>query len=257
VQRDSGNTSTAARNLQQCFESVNSIPFAGKTVTLSFYARAGANYSDTSNLLTTQWVWGTGTDQNLYLAGYTGQTNISATTSVTLTTTWQRFTITGTVGATATEIALNFNYGGVGTAGANDYFEVTGVQMEVGSVATPFKTYAATIQEELAACRRYLPALVGNAAEVGVGMAFQTNAGLAYIKFDTVARVAPTGITATGNWRWYALNTGTVAGVGFNAANVYGASLTSNTNYTITAGQATRLYGDDSSATILFTGCEL
>jgi hypothetical protein len=155
VQRDSGNTSTAARNLQQCFESVNSIPFAGKTVTLSFYARAGANYSATSSLLGTQWVWGTGTDQNLYLAGYTGQTNISATTSVTLTTTWQRFTISGTVGATATEIALNFNYSGVGTAGANDYFEVTGVQMEVGSVATPFHTYAATLQGELAACQRY------------------------------------------------------------------------------------------------------
>ena len=155
VQRDSGNTSTAARNLQQNFESVNSISFAGKTVTLSFYARAGANYSSASSGLGVQWVWGTGTDQNNYLTGLTGSTNVSATTSVTLTTTWQRFSITGTVGSTATQIAINYNFNGVGTAGANDYFEVTGVQMEVGSVATPFHTYAATLQGELAACQRY------------------------------------------------------------------------------------------------------
>jgi hypothetical protein len=155
VQRDSGNTSTAARNLQQNFESVNSIPFAGKTVTLSFYARAGANYSAASSALGVQWVWGTGTDQNNYLTGFTGGTNVSATLGVTLTTTWQRFTLTGTIGATATQICTLFYFSGVGTAGVNDYFEVTGVQMDIGSVALPFRTYAATIQGELAACQRY------------------------------------------------------------------------------------------------------
>jgi hypothetical protein len=72
-----------------------------------------------------------------------------------LTTTWQRFTFTGTVGATVTELAPYFSYNPVGTAGANDYYEITGVQLDIGSVALPFRTYAGTIQGELAACQRY------------------------------------------------------------------------------------------------------
>jgi hypothetical protein len=72
-----------------------------------------------------------------------------------LTSTWQRFTYTGTVSSSATQLGFYFNYTPVGTAGAADYFEVTGVQIDVGSVALPFRTYAATIQGELAACQRY------------------------------------------------------------------------------------------------------
>jgi hypothetical protein len=153
VQRDSGNTSTGIIYTLQNFESINSIPFAGKTVTFSFYARAGANYSAASSALSYNVSTGTGTDQNL-LNGYTGQANPISTTA-TLTTTWQRFTATAALSSSATQVGVGFNYTPVGTAGANDYFEVTGVQLEVGSVATPFHTYAATIQGELAACQRY------------------------------------------------------------------------------------------------------
>jgi hypothetical protein len=153
VQRDSGNTATNAIYLMQSMESVNSIPYAGKTVTFSFYARAGANYSSASSALSVQLLTGTGTDQNVG-AGYTGSaTPINST--ATLTTTWQRFTFTGTIATTATEMGFYLFYTPVGTAGANDYFEATGIQIEVGSVATPFKTYAGTLQGELAACQRY------------------------------------------------------------------------------------------------------
>lgn len=158
IQRDSGNTSTSALHLQQNFESVNSIPYAGKSIVLSFYARAGANYSSASSALSVQLASGTGTDQNLIFTPYTGAA-YPVNSSATLTTTWQRFTFTGTVATTATELAVLFYYTAVGTAGANDYFEVTGVQLELGSVANTYMPNQPTYQGELAACQRYLQLL--------------------------------------------------------------------------------------------------
>ena len=153
VQRNSGQTGTGGHYFTQSMETVNAIPFAGKSVVVSFYARKGANYSPTNSELGAGFYSGTGTDQNKN-SSYTGNVYVGGVTA-TLTTTWQRFTFTGTVGATATELALQFSCAHVGTAGAADYFEVTGVQLEVGSVATPFHTYAGTLQGELAACQRY------------------------------------------------------------------------------------------------------
>ena len=154
VQRDSGNASAAAILYSQSLETVNAIPFAGKAVTFSFYARAGANYSPTSSLLTAQLKTGTGTDQNALMVGYTGTAN-TINQNVTLTTTWQRFQYTATLPATTTEFAPYFTMTPTGTAGAADYYEITGVQVEVGSVATQFTRQGGTIQGELAACQRY------------------------------------------------------------------------------------------------------
>ena len=153
VQRDSGNTSTANVSFSQSFESINSIPFAGKTVTLSFYARKGSNFSATSDIVYSSVYTGTGTDQT-WVSGYTGFASAISQTN-TVTTTWQKFTMTGSLGSTITELAINFSFNPTGTASTNDYFEVTGVQLEVGSVATPFHTLGGTIQGELAACQRY------------------------------------------------------------------------------------------------------
>jgi len=153
VGRASGNTNTTNFFIGQSYESVNSTQLAGKTVTISYYARAGANYSSASNVLNVYAAWGTGTDQNIF-AGFTGQTSLGVSNG-TLTTTWQRFTTTGTLGATATQFGLYFGYTPSGTAGAADYFEITGVQVEIGSVATAFQTATGTIQGELAACQRY------------------------------------------------------------------------------------------------------
>jgi hypothetical protein len=153
IQRDSGNTSTQLIAASQSFESVNSIPFAGKTITVSFYAKAGANYSSASSLFKMQVYSGTGTDQNV-LNGLTGGA-VVIDGNATLTTTYQRFSFTGTVAATATQLAVYSFYTPVGTAGANDWAEITGVQFDVGSVALPYRTNGATIQGELAACQRY------------------------------------------------------------------------------------------------------
>jgi len=141
VQRNSGQTGTAPMYFAESFETINSVPFSGKTVTMSFYARAGANFSSTSNNLSFYVDSGTGTDQNSIVTGYTGGAT-PVSNSATLTTTWQRFTATGTIATSATEIAVRFTHSPTGTAGANDYYEVTGVQLDIGSVALPFRTYA-------------------------------------------------------------------------------------------------------------------
>jgi hypothetical protein len=153
VQRDLANASTNGIFLAQSFETINSIPLAGKTVTVSYYARAGANYSSASNALTLTAVSGTGTDQQV-LGTYTGSSGF-ITSASTLTTTWQRFTATGTVPSTANEVAFYFNYTPVGIAGANDYFEVTGVQLEIAASASAYSPNASTQALELAACQRY------------------------------------------------------------------------------------------------------
>ena len=154
VQRDSGVTTTNTNHFGQNFETVNSIPFVGKTVTLSFYARAGANFSSASSTMTATLANGTGTDQN-YLTGQYTNANTVASYNATLTTTWQRFSFNGTVPTNATELAIQFSNVPVGTAGAADYFEITGVQLDIGSVALPFRRAGGTIQGELAACQYY------------------------------------------------------------------------------------------------------
>jgi hypothetical protein len=251
-QRTAGNSSVGGFGLTQNFETINSIAYAGKTVTVSFYARAGANYSAASNILSFTLGTGTGTDQNLQ-GGYTGYA-VSINQNATLTTTWQRFSYTATLPTTLTEFALSFGYTPVGTAGANDYFELTGVQLEFGSVATPFKTYAGTIQGELAACSRYYQKSYNQAVAPGSNSSigtkgFQTTANVATshvigsVNFGTTMRTTPTvtiygqsggsGKVSNGDGTDLAANSGNpiwIGETGFAVQNGSGGSITPTYN---------------------------
>ena len=260
VQRNSGQTSTNPVSLSQSMETVNSIPFVGKTVTLSFYARAGANFSAASSILTATLYAGTGTDQNVY--GYTGQTT-PINQNATLTTTWQRFSYSATIATTTTELCPYFSFTPVGTASTNDYFEITGVQLEVGSVATPFHTFSTTLQGELTACQRYLPSIIGIGNDV-LGLVNSTTSGRYNFALPVTARVAPTGISysAAGDFRIYnktAAN-GTPTNLSFSSAGLNTAQINSNGTAgtpTLVAGDACELVFYTSTASLLFTGCEL
>jgi len=96
---------------------------------------------------------GTGTDQTLQ-TGFTGGANVISQNN-TLTTSWQKFTHTtsSVLASTVNQIAVQFTHSPAGTAGAADYYEITGVQLEVGDTATDFehRSYG----EELALCQRY------------------------------------------------------------------------------------------------------
>ena len=205
VQRTNGSTNTAVPQIAHSLETSASIPLQGKQVTVSFYARAGANYSPTSSTLNYRIYGGTGTDQNIF--SYTGQAIVNDL-SVTLTTSWQRFTYTTSALTSYNEYGLFFFCNPTGTAGANDYFDITGVQLEVGPQATPFEQRPYGV--ELSLCKRYYQE-VRYVTETGpllhnLGVAWSANVYkwiTAY--FPVTMRVEPTVTTESG------------AGAGFDA----------------------------------------
>ena len=160
MQRTSGSTTTSYSQILYNAESKNSYPLAGQTVTLSFWAKAGANFSGASNNINVGVESGTGTDQNQYYGYFTGAT-LPVNTTATLTTSWQRFTYTCAMPSNSTQFAVFFNYVPTGTAGANDYFDITGVQLEIAPQATPFSRAGGSIGGELLLCQRYYQILGG------------------------------------------------------------------------------------------------
>ena len=150
IQRDSGNTSTNDLQFQTSFETSEVLPFINKQMTISFYARKSPTASSSS--LNSRIIAGTGTDQAM--KNYTGGT-VSFQQTFTLTDSWQRFSFSGTVSSPYNEFGIWFGYNPTGTAGAADYVEITGVQIELGANATQFTRNSGSIQAELAACQRY------------------------------------------------------------------------------------------------------
>ena len=165
LQRDSGNTSTQEIRLFYSAETLDSMSLVGQSVTISFYVRKGSNYSGGD--VTGTVYSGTGTDQNLGITGFTGSTLVAQATrtSATLTTGFTRVSATGTVATSAKQVGLIISYTPTGTAGANDFIDIWGVQLEAGSVATPFEfeNYGTT----LAKCQRYYEKTYNSAVNPG------------------------------------------------------------------------------------------
>jgi hypothetical protein len=131
----------AYQAFQQYVENVQTL--AGQTVTLSFWIKAGASTTISAFL-----------DQNF---GSGGSSTVTTTlsSSVPATTSWNRVSytvalpsISGKTIGTSSSLGVRFVIG-AGT------FDIWGVQLEAGSIATPFQTATGTIQGELAACQRY------------------------------------------------------------------------------------------------------
>jgi hypothetical protein len=265
VQRNSGASATANISIGQSLESLNSIPLAGQTVTFSFWARIGANFSGASNEITAYLVYGTGIDQNFQNGSYTGQTSI-VNQSPVLTTTWQYFSYSGVVGATATELALEFYYGPVGTAGANDYFDITGVQLELGNTASIFSRAGGDIQGELAKCQRYCYEM--NSAQASDGYAIYsgsvqciaTTNAIAIITFPTTMRIAPsfTSSVATGLTTQSANGTGAaLSAIALDRSTPNNAELALTCAAVLVAGNSSLLFSNGNNTSYLAFSAEL
>jgi hypothetical protein len=153
LQRTAANNTTDSMFLAYAVETLDWTRYQGKTLTFSFYAKGGANYSPTSSILGVNLYTGTGTDQDP-LAALTGEVQQIGQNAV-ITTTATRYTYTFTCPSNSTDMRFNFSIAPTGTAGAADFVEITGVQIELGSYATTFSRTGGSIQGELAACQRY------------------------------------------------------------------------------------------------------
>ena len=151
------NTIVNQQFLCQCIESSNMLDLAGETVTVSFWAKAGANYSGGS--LSIKLSTGTTADQSSATfsagpcTGYTGN-QAAINTTQAITTTFTKYTFTSSaIQAGALSMGLGIGYTPTGTAGADDNVYITGVQLEKGSTATSFDYRP--FGTELALCQRY------------------------------------------------------------------------------------------------------
>jgi hypothetical protein len=141
----------AAYNLfQNRMEDVRT--FAGQTVTISFWAKAAAN----TNLaqLNLEQDFGTGGSPSATVS------NTVSTGTITVTTSWQRFSYTTTVPSISGKTVGTTTPGYLGLRiwvpiNATFTLDFVGFQMELGTTATTFQTATGTIQGELAACQRY------------------------------------------------------------------------------------------------------
>lgn len=177
LQRTAANTNTSALYVSQPIETITSIPLANKQITFSFNARAGANFSAASSILNVRIITGTGTDGNFLAATLTGQATLLDTTA-TLTTSWQKFTYSVLVPSGVNQIQPVLLYTPTGTAGADDYFEITGVQLEQNYQPTPFEQRP--IGVELALCQRYFYKAVFTGGSLAFATGYYANASLFY-----------------------------------------------------------------------------
>jgi hypothetical protein len=148
--------SSSVVSLQHRIEDVRT--FAGQTATISFYAKAGSGAPKLALEMGQQF----GSGGSAAVITYVGQASLS--------TSWQRFSLTvalpsisgKTIGTSSFLNCLFWISAGsdrdarTGSLGnQNNTFDIWGVQVEAGPVATPFRRNANSLQAELAACQRY------------------------------------------------------------------------------------------------------
>jgi hypothetical protein len=187
--------------LTQKIEDIRTI--ADQTVTVSFWAKAA---SGTPKIAIEFFnYFGSGGSPSASTQTYAGQ--------VTLSTSWARYTVTvtlpslsgktlGTDNNSSLNLQLwvsagtdfNSRTGSLGIQ--SNTFDIWGVQVEAGSVATAFQTATGTIQGELAACQRYYNRIYATTPYgwIGNGMAGSSTSATINVALPVVMRVSPTAL---------------------------------------------------------------
>lgn len=147
LQRPAANTQTSQLAIGQIIRSFDCPRLIGQNCYFSFVARKGANYSGGN--ITVRVSQGTGIDQGSasFIAGtWTAQTFVLNTTQA-ITTNLVRYSFPLSIFTNTNEIAVDISYLPSGTAGASDYIEIGGVQLEPLSLSNyEFMPYNVQLQ---------------------------------------------------------------------------------------------------------------
>ena len=261
VGRAAANANTSVINIGQVVETADSYRAQGQTVTVSFWALAGANWSPANGALNVALFSGTGTNQsaaNLVAGSWTGYASLvltpqqgsaagSAAIAQQITTSWQRYAFTATVPAGSTQLGLLFGATPIGTAGASDFVQIMGVQLEIGSQATPFEHR--DLEIELALCQRYYmqhstEARCGRRCRRRHGRPAPTCESLIFIWLPVQMYKAPTVTVTAGSFKFNIDGAAPAAASGLTNGAAHSPTIISVVGTTTgTSGQATLLQG--------------
>jgi len=196
--RQSGDTNTNKINMRYGFEQADTLRFFGNPVTLSFYYQTGANFSGSS--LSFGFLTASGLtpaiNVGMSFGIQRGQATIINTSSTTASpsTSWVHTSFTTTLPAitnwftSGSMVGIFFSYTPTGTAGTNDYVNITGVQVEMGTSATSFEmcSYATKLTQ----CQRYYTRLSGiNVMFTGIGGSIFGGSAIFVVPFSPPMRL--------------------------------------------------------------------
>jgi hypothetical protein len=167
-------------------------------------------------------------------------------------------TYSGTAGAWSATPSLYSVTGAVSVIGTlNATWYVTGVQLEVGSVATPFERRP--FGTELALCQRYFYKHAegsGNKA-IAIGIQYESSSIYFMVPFKVTMRAVPTGVSTSGTNYYNFFRNG--SSDAFNSITVMGESTTeigfcnNGTEISGTAGQGGNVQTANASASLAFS----
>jgi hypothetical protein len=172
----------------QIIENINCADLQGQTVTVSFQAKVSATtkldnvkcaivaWSGTADSVTSDIIsaWGAeGTNPTL-IANATYE---NTPANLNVTTSWATYTVSAPIDTASTNNVIVFIWSDVTDTTAGDFLYLAGVQLEAGSVATPFERRP--YGTELMLCQRYYQKVVGgigatstDTATVGISFCF-------------------------------------------------------------------------------------
>lgn len=214
--------------LFQIIETLNAANLAGKTVTLSAYMSS----SSARNFALTM-AYSTTVD-----AVWTGTWVTIGTSTVAVGTSMSRVSATFVVPATAKTLQVGINTGGTNLS-ASASVNVTGVQLEEGSFATPFRRNTNSVQAELAACQRYFQTYGGSQANIEIchgTVSTGTNA-VTYLPLIVEMRTAPSfSAAAAGNFQQHVpgvvISTCTLVALNLSSSKLISLNTTAGSGFT-------------------------